>query len=169
MVGGPRQAPPLRQKSPSLSQGCFIASLPFAVLVLYTLYTVHSVRCTLCTLYTADCSVLYTKCSVLGCTCATVPNEGLLYIIIYIYENRYKYIFRLRYDLSVHSTLCTVPHMSTDSDIYTCVLHMPNFTNSGYGRREVHKNWSIVILEKAAPVTGTALRTTGLVPATCQQ
>ena len=31
--------------------------------------------------------------------------------------------------------------------------------------RQAHVNWSMVILENAAPVTGTTLRTTGPVPA----
>ena len=38
-------------------------------------------------------------------------------------------------------------------------------TNSGFRKREAHKEWSMVIREKAAPVTGATLRTTGPVPA----
>ena len=38
-------------------------------------------------------------------------------------------------------------------------------TNSGCGKTEAYINWSMVISEKAAPVTGTTLRTTGPVPA----
>ena len=32
--------------------------------------------------------------------------------------------------------------------------------HSVWGKREAHISWSMVILEKAAPVTGTTLRTT---------
>ena len=44
-----------------------------------------------------------------------------------------------------------------------CLLH----TNSvkRVWEREAHINWSMVIPDKAAPVTGTTLRTTGPVPA----
>ena len=47
-----------------------------------------------------------------------------------------------------------------------CFLYRtwPLDTNSGCRKREVHIiNWSMVKLEKSAPVTGTILRTTGLV------
>ena len=45
---------------------------------------------------------------------------------------------------------------------YKCPLH----TSSGCGKREAHKNWSLVMKpEKAEPVSATALRTTGPVPA----
>ena len=41
----------------------------------------------------------------------------------------------------------------------------PLRTNKGFGKREAHMNLSMVIIAKAAPVTGTTLRTTGTVPA----
>ena len=47
----------------------------------------------------------------------------------------------------------------------TCALH----TNSGCGKREAHINWSMVTCKMAAPVTGTALRTTGPVPEDSRQ
>ena len=47
------------------------------------------------------------------------------------------------------------------SILSTCQLHI----NSGCGKREAHTNRSMVKPEKAAPVTGTTLRTTGPVPA----
>ena len=37
-----------------------------------------------------------------------------------------------------------------------------NSTNSGCGEREAHKIWSMVIPEKAAPVTRTALASLGM-------
>ena len=47
----------------------------------------------------------------------------------------------------------------------TCPLH----TNSGCGQREAHINWSMMTCKKAAPVTGTTLRTTGPVPTDSRQ
>ena len=48
----------------------------------------------------------------------------------------------------------------------TCPLHI----NSGCGKREAHNNnWPMVGPAKAAPVTGTTLRTTDLVPADSRQ
>ena len=62
-----------------------------------------------------------------------------------------------------------IPYHCTCSDVrgvrdvrdmrVQCVLH----TISGCGRRDTHIDWSMVIPDKAAPVTGTTLRTTGLV------
>ena len=49
------------------------------------------------------------------------------------------------------------------------VSHMSTVYNSGCGKREAHKNWSMVVPEKAAPVTGTTLRSTGRVPADSRQ
>ena len=43
----------------------------------------------------------------------------------------------------------------------TCPLH----TDSGYGKREAHINWSMVNRKMTVPVTGTTLRTTDPVPA----
>ena len=40
---------------------------------------------------------------------------------------------------------------------------------SGCGKGETHINWSTVIPEKAAPVTGTTLRTSGSVPTDSRQ
>ena len=37
------------------------------------------------------------------------------------------------------------------------------------GKREAHINWSMVTCKMAAPVTGTALRTTGPVPVDSRQ
>ena len=51
---------------------------------------------------------------------------------------------------------------------YLLILSAPQ-TNSGCGKREARNNWSMAIPEKAAPVTGTALRTTGPMPADSQQ
>ena len=48
---------------------------------------------------------------------------------------------------------------------HTCPLH----TTSGCEKREEHKNCSLVLPEKASPVTGTTLRTTGPVPADSRQ
>ena len=48
--------------------------------------------------------------------------------------------------------------------VRTCPLH----TNSGSRKREAHINWCMVP-EKAAPVTGTALSTTGPLLADSQQ
>ena len=45
----------------------------------------------------------------------------------------------------------------------------PLRTNSGCGKREAHIDWSVVITETAAPVTGHTLRTTGPVPADSRQ
>ena len=47
----------------------------------------------------------------------------------------------------------------------TCPLH----TNSGCGKSEAHINWSMVIPEKIAPVTGNTLRSTGPIPADSRQ
>ena len=52
--------------------------------------------------------------------------------------------------------------MTTHTSILsTCPLH----TSRGYGKRETHINWLLLTCKMAAPVTGTTLRTTGLVPA----
>ena len=52
----------------------------------------------------------------------------------------------------------------TASDIL-CITHdtysLHTNINGGSGKREAHKNWSLVKPEKATPVTGTTLRTTG--------
>ena len=56
-----------------------------------------------------------------------------------------------------------VHHMTHD----TCSLHTNSI--SGSGKREAHKNWSLVKPEKAAPVTGTTLRTTDPVPTDSRQ
>ena len=45
----------------------------------------------------------------------------------------------------------------------------PLYTNSGYGKREAHINWSMMTCKMAAPVTGTTLRTTGPMPADSRQ
>ena len=45
----------------------------------------------------------------------------------------------------------------------------PFHTISGCGKREVHINWSMVTCKKAAPATGTTLRTTDPVPADFRQ
>ena len=56
-----------------------------------------------------------------------------------------------------------------------CITHVIMSTtyqyssNSGCGEREAQTNWSMVIPEKAAPVTRNALRTTGSVPADTRQ
>ena len=47
------------------------------------------------------------------------------------------------------------------------VSHMS--TNSGCGKREEHIDWFMVVPEKAAPVIGTTLRTTGPVLADSRQ
>ena len=39
------------------------------------------------------------------------------------------------------------------------------YQNSGCEKKEAHINWSMVIPEKVAPVTGTTLETIGPVPA----
>ena len=41
------------------------------------------------------------------------------------------------------------------------ILPNETYAKSGCEKREVRRNWSMVISEKVAPVTGTALRTTG--------
>ena len=46
--------------------------------------------------------------------------------------------------------------------VSTCPLRTKT---SGCGKREAYMNLSMVINAKAAPVTGTTLRTTGTVPA----
>ena len=46
--------------------------------------------------------------------------------------------------------------------------YKPLDTISGCGKREAHINWSMV-MQKAAPVAGTTLRTTGPVPADSRQ
>ena len=48
----------------------------------------------------------------------------------------------------------------------TCVR---SHNSSGCGKREAHINWSMVIPEKAAPVTRTTLRTAGPVPVDFRQ
>ena len=49
---------------------------------------------------------------------------------------------------------------ATVSDTF-CIAHV-HYSNSGCGKREkANKFWSIVMPEKEAPVTGTALRATG--------
>ena len=50
--------------------------------------------------------------------------------------------------------------------INTCPLLR---NTSGCGKRKAHKNWFMVIREKAAPVTRTTLRTTGPVPVDSRQ
>ena len=62
------------------------------------------------------------------------------------------------FDFSLEYFL-TVSHMSS------CPLHTTYRINIGSGKREAHINWSMVVPEKVAPVTGTTLRTTGCVPA----
>ena len=48
------------------------------------------------------------------------------------------------------------------------IIHINN--NIGYGEREAHAIWPMVMPEKAAPDTGTiSLRTTGAVPADARQ
>ena len=49
--------------------------------------------------------------------------------------------------------------------VYLVLSACPLHTNSGCGKREAHISWSMVRPAKAAPVTGTTLRTTGPVPA----
>ena len=47
------------------------------------------------------------------------------------------------------------------SDSCFCITHVhciPVHTNSGCGKRDAHKNWSMAKAEKAASVTGTTLR-----------
>ena len=52
----------------------------------------------------------------------------------------------------------------------TCmVMSIPIVYCSGCGKREALKYWFLVIPEKAAPVTGTTLRTTGPAPADSPQ
>ena len=53
--------------------------------------------------------------------------------------------------------------------LYTNTFNMPTSYHSGCGKREAHISWSKVIPSKAAPVTGTTLRTTGPVPADSRQ
>ena len=43
-------------------------------------------------------------------------------------------------------------------------MSMDTTTNSGCEKREANNNWSMVKPEKAAPFTGTTLRTTGPAP-----
>ena len=53
-----------------------------------------------------------------------------------------------------------------------CIAHVlftGIYTSSGFGKRETHKNWFMVITEKVAPVTGATLRFTGPVPADSRQ
>ena len=64
-----------------------------------------------------------------------------------------------------HGKLLAVSNTASDFSTHTC----PVYTNSGGVKREVHKNWSIVIPEKAAPVTGTTLMTPGPVPVDSRQ
>ena len=48
--------------------------------------------------------------------------------------------------------------------------HFPSSgTYSECGKREAHIDWSVVTCKKAAPVTGTTLRTTDPVPADSRQ
>ena len=49
---------------------------------------------------------------------------------------------------------------------HTCPLHT---NDTGCGKIEAHKNWSMVKPEKVAPVTGITLRTTGPVAANSWQ
>ena len=59
------------------------------------------------------------------------------------------------YSIKTLDTFCSVSHIIT----------RPLHTKGGLGKREAHENWSAVMPEKAAIVTGITLRTTGPVPA----
>ena len=51
----------------------------------------------------------------------------------------------------------------------TCPLHTNKKVGVGKERRTFIHNWSMVIAEKTAPVTGMTLRTTGPVPTDFRQ
>ena len=77
--------------------------------------------------------------------------------------------------VDLYSTICddqtysvrTYIHLYTAVDTF-CIACV-HWTSSGCGKREAHKKWYMEIPEKATPVTGTILRTTGPVPADSRQ
>ena len=59
--------------------------------------------------------------------------------------------------------ILSASHINTNTNM-SIRLH----TNCGCGKKGAYKNWPMVKPGKAAPVTGTALRTTGPVLADCR-
>ena len=54
--------------------------------------------------------------------------------------------------------------VASGTDTVILSTYYPLHANNGSGKREARIDWSMVIPDKAAPVTGTTLRTTGPVP-----